>query len=284
MARRCGVCGFETGEAVCPRCATILLREEARCPSCGKRFLGSIASCDACGAALGPALARAEDEEAVHLLTALPGISETRARALVARGFRDVSDIVRLALPESDIRRGIHHAIARRMLLAEIALDALGPGPSDRCPICGGSTRPGADACATCGAPFPPARPEATVGRKLQEVTEGIGILDEDEDFREMPEEVRRELLDAFGGVNPEDVLRDEYRHQVELWRERGFDVTQLESLLAQDLAEFRERSVRLIRAQILKRGRNGDFRCPLCDVQLEAAAELCGNCGAKFA
>ncbi len=282
MARRCAVCGFKSDNAVCPRCNTILLRGQAICPKCGKLFSGWIALCDACGANLGPEPQGPADEEAVRLLASVPGISPERARALVARGYRDFSDIVRLALPESDVQKGLHHAIARRALLADLAPKIDRPASSDRCAVCGSAWPAGADQCATCGSASAHL-PVETVEQKLQEVAGELVGLAEDEDFREMPEDVRLELLDAFGGLSPEDVVRDEYRRQIDAWREKGFDVAPLEALLATDLDAFRERSVRLIRAQILKKAERGQFRCPLCDVRLPPAAEQCENCGAKF-
>ncbi len=269
---------------MCPRCSTILLRGQAICPRCGKLFAGWIAQCDACGASLGDAAHAPEDADAVRLFTSVPGISEDRAKALVARGFRDLSDIVRLALPETEVRRGLHHTIARRLLIAGLAPKVEKPAPTDRCPVCGTRTAPGAERCATCGSSVSTTLPVASVEHKLQQVTSELVTLAEDRDVREMPDDVRRELLDALGGISPEDVLREEYRHQIDAWRDRGFDVSALEALLNKSPEEFRERSVRLIRAQILKRTEGGGFRCPLCDVRLPAAAAECENCGAKFA
>lgn len=284
MARRCGVCGFESGEAVCPRCATILVFGEAVCPKCGKLFSGRVAVCDSCGTVVGLPHAAPEDEEAVHLLTALPGITEDRARALVARGFRDVADVVRLALPDRDVRRGLHHVIARRMLLSELAPEAAKAGAGDRCPVCAGRLGPGDDRCTTCGSPVAARDSWETLDRKLKQVTAELLTLAEDSDVREMPAEVRKDLLDAFGGMSQEGALRDGYRRQVDAWRNRGFDVTGLEELLDTDLDGFRERSVRLIRAQIRKKATATGFRCPLCEMHLPAEAERCNNCGAKFA
>lgn len=282
MPRRCGVCGFETGDAICPRCDTILLRGQATCPRCGRLFLGWVARCDGCGTSLGSEPQRSDDE-AVRTLAAVPGITEDRARALVARGFRDFSDIVRLALPEHDVRRGLHHTIARRALLADLAPTAQERRPGDRCRVCGARWPVGADRCGTCGSARAAEPPVPALEAKLQAVTEEMVGLAQDEDFRGMPEAVRRELVDAFAGLRPEDVLREECRRQIAAWRAKGFDVGGLEALAAGDLVEFRERSVRLIRAQILKTSDRGTYRCPLCSDPLPAAAEQCGNCGAKF-
>ena len=154
---------------------------------------------------------------------------------------------------------------------------------SDRCPVCGSPWPADADRCSTCGSTASTELPVEAVEQKLEQVTGEIVGLSQDEDFREMPEDIRRDLLDAFGGLDPEDLVREEYRRQVEAWREKGFDVAPLEELLASDLEAFREKSVRLIRAQILKKVEGGEFRCPLCDVALPPEAEQCENCGAKF-
>ncbi|HEY7516162.1 MAG TPA: hypothetical protein VIC87_16855 [Vicinamibacteria bacterium] len=284
MARRCVVCGFGTAAAICPRCNTILLRDQAICPKCGKMFPGWTALCDTCGADMGTRPRKPEDHEAVLLLASIPGISETRARELVARGFRDFADIVKLALPESAVRKGLHHAIARRALLVDLEPKATARTNGRRCSVCGAAWLVGADRCAACGSSRVEEHDAKAIGRKLQEVTGEIVELAQDEDFRGMPPEVREELLEAFAGVNEEEILREEYRRQTEAWRAKGFDVTALEGLLAGDLSAFRECSVRLIRSQIRKRSEHGRFRCPLCDVILPAAAEECENCGAQFA
>ncbi len=268
---------------MCPRCNTILLPGQAICPRCGKLFPGVIAECDACGASLESREARPSDEESVRLLASVPGISETRARALAARGFHDFSDVVRLALPESAVRMGLHHAIARRALLADLVPQVPAVARSDRCPVCGSPWPADSDHCTTCGSAASAEVPVAAVEQTLERVTGQIVALSSDKDFREMPEDIRRELLDALGGLDPEDLVREEYGRQIEAWREKGFDVGPLEALLTSDLDGFREKSVRLIRAQILKKAERGEFRCPLCDVALPPEAEQCENCGAKF-
>lgn len=178
MTRRCDVCGFETEEAVCPRCATVLLRGQASCPRCGKPSSGPIAFCEDCGS------------------------------ALTAR------------VPADD---------------------------------------------------------------KLREVTLELLTLTDDADFREMPEEVRRDLLDAVIGLSPEAVVREECRRQIQAWRDRGFEVGALEALLDTDLEAFRERGAQLIRVQIHRTSRDSTPRCPLCDARLPPAAQRCDNCGARL-
>src|SRR6266480_2740335 len=89
MARRCFVCGFESRAAVCPQCNTILRADQAVCRTCGKAFDGWVAICDACGGFTVGEPERPSDREAVRTLSSVPGISESRAKELVAKGFLD---------------------------------------------------------------------------------------------------------------------------------------------------------------------------------------------------
>lgn len=269
---------------MCPRCETILVRGEAVCPKCGKMFPGWVALCDACGSRMGKRPGQPDDHEAVLLLASVPGITEAKAKELVARGFRDFSDVVKLALPERAVKKGLHHAIARQALLSDLEPKAAARTNGTRCPVCGAAWLQGADRCAACGFARTAAADAGAIGRKLQEVTGELVDLARDVDFREMPETVREEILEVFSGLNEEDLLREEYRRQIAAWWAKGFDVEPLERLLATDLHGFRERSVRLIRAQLMKKTEGGAYRCPLCDTRLEPAAEECENCGAKFA
>lgn len=281
---RCPVCGFATREAVCPRCSTILVRDRAICPRCGKILKGWIAACDDCGASV-PAAGKEEPSPgAVTALGSVPGISEARAKELAAQGFRDFADIVRLALPEEAVRKGLHHAIARKVLLS-----ALGSKPEQRmqgapCPTCGTPWLPGQGWCRACGSAGDRNLDVDAFEEKLRQVTGEIVDLAQDPDFQEMPEAVREELLEAFGGLDEEELLREEYQRQIEAWRRKGFDVEPLERLLDENPAGFEGKGVRLIRAQMMKKTEDGLFRCPLCEVRLASSVEECSNCGARFA
>ena len=283
MAQTCGVCGLSGDEAVCPRCSTILRKDQAICPKCGKMFRGSVASCDACGAAVSRADAKPVDAEAVRKLATVPGITEDRAKELVARGFHEFSDIVRLALPPSDVTKGLHHAIARKVLLSAIGLKAEQEVAGAPCPHCGTPWPAAAARCPVCAA-----APDATfdveaLEEKLHAVTGEIVDLSADPDFQEMPTDVRDELLSAFGKVDEMELVREDCRRQIEAWRRKGFDVAPLERLLDEDPFGFQEKSVRLIRTQMLKKAEGGRFRCPLCEVALPSVAGECPNCGARF-
>ena len=284
MRRRCFVCGFRSAKPVCPRCNTILRPDHAVCATCGKAFEGWIAACDSCGAPMKPAHATSEESEAFRSLASVPGMSEERARALAAKGFRDFADVVRLALPESAVRLGLHHTIARKVLLADLVPRPPRAVSGARCPVCGAAWLAEATRCASCGSTVGLELDPVAIERRLEEITGDLVNLAEDEDFQGMPEGVRNEILQAFGGVTRDDLLREEYAHQIEAWRTKGFDVAHVEHLLEEDLPNFRERSAKLIRLQVAKKIDSGKYRCPLCEVRLESTAEECANCGARFA
>jgi hypothetical protein len=282
VARRCFVCGFESHANVCPRCNTILRPDRATCESCGRLFDGWVATCEACGSPR--AREDRDDRDAHKALASIPGITEDQAKNLVARGFRDFSDVVRLALPKSAVRLGLHHAIARKALLRTLAAEPERLVSGAQCPMCGAAWLAGARRCTDCGSALDPTLDVSLVEQKLQEITGEIVDLAADADFQEMPPDIRTEFLRAFGGLDPEDLLREECRHQIDAWRLKGFDVVAVERLLGEDITRFRERSTRLIRAQVMKEAESGTYRCPLCEVRLESTAEACGNCGARFA
>ena len=283
MARRCFVCGFRSRDAICPRCNTILRADRAVCRRCGRSFDGWIATCEACGGSTIGDRERPQDREAVKALASVPGISDDGARELVARGFRDFSDVVRLALPERAVRLGLHHTIARKVLLLDMAARPERLISGARCPMCGAAWPASATRCEACGSRFDLDLDAGVIEQKLEEITGEIVDLATDEDFQGMPEDIRTEFLHAFGGLSPEDLLREECEHQVEAWRMKGFDVEPVERVLTEDLPHFRERTPRLIRAQVMKKAESGKYRCPLCEVALPSIAEECNNCGARF-
>src|SRR5438034_9417564 len=271
-------------ETLCPRCNPILRPDHAVCATCGKAFEGWFAACDACGAPMKPAPAMSEEGEAFRSLASVPGMSEERARALAAEGFRDFADVVRLALPESAVRLGLHHTIARKVLLADLVPRPPRAVSGARCLVCGAAWLADATRCASCGSTVGLELDPVAIERRLEEITGDLVNLAEDEDFQGMPEDVRNEILQAFGDVTRHDLLREEYVHQIEAWRTKGFDVAHVEHLLEEDLPNFRERTAKLIRLQVGKKIDSGKSRCPLCEVRLESTAEECTNCGARFA
>ena len=284
VARHCLVCGFKSRDSVCPRCNTILRSDRAACRRCGKAFNGWIATCDACGASTVRVQDGPRAREAVTALASVPGISAEQAKDLVARGFQDFSDVVRLALPEMAVQQGLHHAIARRALLMDLIDEPERPETEAPCSKCGAAWIGIADRCATCFSASAFDLNPDLMEQKLGQITGEIVDLDLDDDFLGMPEAVRDEYVQVFAGADPEAFLREECEHQIAAWRQKGFDVAGVEQLLEQDLSRFREGGTRLIRLQVMKKVGSGTYRCPLCEISVGSTAEECGNCGARFA
>src|SRR2546422_192859 len=165
-------------------------------------------------------------------LSSVRGTSGGRAKGLAAKGFRDFADVVRLALPDSAVRQGLHHTIARKALLADLAPRPPQAVSGARCPMCGAAWLANATRCASCGSTFDLGLEPAAIEQRLQEITGDLVNLAEDEDFQGMPEDVRNEILQAFGGVTPDDLVREEYVRQIEAWRTEGFGVAHLQQLL----------------------------------------------------
>lgn len=220
------------------------------------------------------------DREAVRALAAVPGISESRAKDLVAHGFHDFADIVRLALPEGAIRHGLHHAIARKVMLADLEHRYPMETTDARCPMCGTAWVAGAVRCAACGSP-PDLDPTA-IERKLVDLAGEVVDLTTDEDFRNMPEDIRRDLLQASGEITQED-LRDESPLGMETWQGQNVDIDPIEQLFQGDPDSPGENGDRIIGHQVVKDAEAGGYRCPLCDIRLEVVGEECENCGARF-
>src|SRR5207244_10826538 len=131
---------------------------------------GWIATCEACGAPMKAEPVTSEEREAVHSLTSVPGISEERAKALAVKGFRDFADVVRLALPESAVRQGLHHTIARKVLLADLVPRSQRAVSGARCPMCGAAWHANATRCASCGSSFGLGLEPHAVDQRLQEM------------------------------------------------------------------------------------------------------------------
>ena len=284
MTGKCPVCGLKTKEAVCPRCATILLPGQAICPTCGKMFPGRIAVCDECGRGLGGDLDESE-ERSVRAFALVPGMDEPTARRLHARGFREFADVIKLGLPESAVRKGLHHTISRKILLGGVVPKASHRVGRTTCMACHTSVLESETRCPACGAALGPEAEVAFIEERLAGVQGSLAPLAEDPDFRSMPDSVRQEILREISTmlVSPSPPSDAEFRAQIEAWRRKGFDVDPILVLLAQHPNNFRERAVRMIRSQIRKKMEGGMFKCPLCDVYLEPAAVECGNCGARF-
>jgi len=281
----CPVCDHATNEPACPRCATILVAERAACPRCGTSFSGSIAVCDACDEPVATVDADPGTERAIRTLSRVPGFDEGRARALYARGFRNFADVIKLGLPDSAVRRGLHHTISRKVLLSTILPPKRSRVGKTTCLECHTTVLESETTCPACGMALGSDAEEAFIERRLATVEAATGRLSDDPDFRSMPDDVRAQILRAMGTMLEQETVTDEeFDRQIEAWRTKGFDVEPVLVLLGQHPNDLRDRAIRLIRAQIRKKRDGGVFKCPLCDEVLAPTVEECENCGARFA
>jgi len=300
---KCPLCGLPCEDAVCARCNTVIEWEKATCPICGRMYSTAIAVCDVCDAALKtPEDLEGEEKEIKHLML-IAGISRDAAKTLYLQGIHDFSDLVKLALPPKAAKMGLHKTIARRMMMTDfVRRGQLGDG--DKCPICSGPYNPETGFCEKCRYSPLPEWSERWIRDRLDKVTEGVESLVAHPDFEGMPDETKRQVLSeingmlepvyneerlveeleqVFGSLDKEEEQVGQYKMQIEAWRSRGFDVSELEKLLVRNPDEFRLNCVKILRLQISKRFKDFKFTCPLCEANVAAEATECPNCGALF-
>ncbi len=281
-AHRCRVCGWRGADDVCPKCGTVLLQGRALCRRCGKVFEGPIAICDECGGTISPP-PEPEDDAAIERLTHLPGVSKATAAELHRRGFRDPSEVLRLALPDRAVRLGVHRTLARKVTLEELR-PVRHFVKTVACPTCGAPRKPSDARCPACDSPWDREPNPEEMRKAIAEVAGEIHDLAADPDFRGLPEEMREEILEAVEGAGFPLETENEFAQQFQEWKARGFDTAELERILREEGSDvFKATFVRVIRSQLLKRRDQGRFQCPLCESDVPPTAEECENCGAKF-
>jgi len=300
---KCPLCGLPSEEPVCERCNTVIAWEKATCPICGRMYSSSIAVCEVCDEALRGPTELDDEERELKNLTMIAGISKVTAKALVMQGICDFSELVKLALPPRAVRMGLHRTIARRMMMAEFIRQ--GKKVEDgHCPICSNPYDPETGFCPKCKYSPLPEQSEEWIKERLEKVAGEVEDLCSDPDFLAMPEPVRKrvlaeingmlqpianeeqlvaELETVFGCPEDRDEKKEPYRHQIELWKTKGFDVAALERLLDEDVEKFRKNCVKIIRRQIRKKQKEFEYVCPLCDAGVKADSKACPNCGALF-
>jgi RNA polymerase subunit RPABC4/transcription elongation factor Spt4 len=285
----CLICGASVDEDAlkCPSCGTILPRQVRRCEHCGEVMQAYAATCPYCGRprTKEEVADEVQRDEVIRRLTLAPGVDERVAAALYREGVRDFADVIALSLPESEREKGLHKILARRLIISELKKKEA-PMELIPCGRCGGPVPLGSAECEVCGASL-----EVPATRKIEEIGDRVGKaireiysdLTDDASFRRMPHELQEEMMDALAEVDEEELLRQEYREQIDAWREKGFDVSALEKLLEWDLRLFKEESVKIIKTQIQRRKEKGKEKCPLCLEVLPEGAVTCPNCGARL-
>ena len=233
----------------------------------------------------------------------IAGITPDTAKELYAQGFSEFSDLVKLALPSRAVKMGLHKTIARRMMMAEF-LRKQGYKNDGKCPLCSGEFDPETGFCKKCRYSPLPEYSEQIIKDRLAKVTGEVENIFNDPDFGRIPKDMKKQVLSEMDlGLEPvqdeerliqelEDVCSNldetderklEYKMQLEAWRKRGFDVSELEEVLEIDIDSFAQKSVDVIRNQIKKRDGNHTFVCPLCEVAVNFKESECPNCGAIF-
>ncbi len=304
LVNKCPVCGLLNEGSVCTRCSTILVWESAKCPKCGRNYSSSIAICDFCERKdRGEEVNVLDEDLELRNLTVIGGLTRETAKTLYSQGLRDFSDLVRMALPQKAVNMGLHKTIARRMMMSEF-VRKMGHRDESKCPICLSDYDPLTGTCQKCKYSPLPEWSEEVIKKRLTEVTGEVENLAHDPDFKDMPESVKKQILAEIDGVleplpdedklideldkiystlNEDDERRREYQVQIEAWRKKGFDVSELETLLANDLDNFASKCVNTIRKQVKDRQEDTVFVCPMCEAQVDPGAKECQNCGALF-
>ena len=282
------MCGLHSlsGEVICRRCGTIFPEKEVTCESCGEKYDCYVAMCPSCGGTIEEEVCDDEGrEEAVERFQLIPGVTQTMAGKLYDRGVRSFSDLVGMSLPEAERKRGLHRIIARRLMLSGLMAGGARGEEHLACVRCRGPLDANDLKCKVCGAPAGAAFLELQInGQKIK-----LGdYMDELYEFVKTTvggsaaKEMGSEIATAIAELDEKDLKKDEYRSQIEAWREKGFDVTELDMLLEEDMDGFKEKSLEIIKAQV-KRKESNVLRCPLCEFLLKESWMECPNCGAKF-
>lgn len=293
MKQECAVCGFMAplSDVVCPRCGTIFPDKRMVCERCGRIFSSCIPICPNCGKVPGSD----EDEipeglrvAAIERFTLIPGITEEMAGRLYDRGIRTFAGLVERTLPENQRQRGLHRILARRILLSGLKQEV--PSKDVKtltCTRCHGPLGKEDTECPICGAPvgytLAELEPEF-VETKLDEYLDDLRafVFEAVKKTGAFPPE-RTEVSQAIAQIREDQLVRAECLQQIDAWRRKGFEVAGLRELLDESIEAFKEKSIAIIKRQINLKSEDGSFRCPLCQAPLQATAQECPNCGAKF-
>ena len=300
---KCPLCGLPTDSSVCPRCNTIIAWDKAACPKCGRMYSMAFAICDVCDEKLKPMEDARDAEASIKSMMLVGGLSREAAQTLYKQGISDFSELVKLALPPGAARLGLHKTIARRMMMAEYIKQGK-KFEEGICPVCQSPFDEETGYCQKCRySPLPEGSDDWIKGR-LDKVADEVESLMTNPDFQEMPDESKKQALDeineelepvedeekmiselesVFGPVETEDESKLQYRLQIQAWREKGFNVDELEKLLETDIEKFRNEGVRLVRSQIRKQNDELEFECGMCHTRVGGDAEECPKCGARF-
>jgi predicted amidophosphoribosyltransferase len=272
---RCDVCGsFAGASGCCEICGTILVEGKVQCGQCGDPLQAYAMVCYSCGTKRNEEASRersGEEKEAIERFTLVPGVSQETASDLVEEGVEDLATLVGMSLTDKLRDRGLHHVIARRMMLMDV-LD----GNRDEeiieemeCPICKSIIDASSEACEICGHYTRIKLESSDEGAKRLLDPEMGQIHDKitwDAAFREMPTDFQEELSRVLIEADDSDLLDIEENDEDGFWDELDSDLEELEK--ATEKTPEPEKTVMI---------------CPLCEAEVIQDAHYCYNCGAHF-
>ena len=277
----CGVCGSHAGASgCCDICGTILVEGKVQCRECGDPLRAYSIVCYSCGSSrdvTSRSESSSEKTEAIHHFMLVPGLSEETAGDLYDEGVEDFASLVGMALTEPQRMNGLHHVIARRIML----MDVLDTDHEVRvieeieCPICKSMIDASLESCEICGhftrikLDVPEEEPESELDPFMGEISEKICW---DAAFREMPKDFQEELSRVL--IEAEDAELEEIEDYVDVfWEELDSDLAELESGPIEEETALEE----------VPEPQETMIVCPLCDAEVMKNAHFCYNCGARF-
>lgn len=277
----CDVCGSHVGaDGCCKTCGTILVEGKVQCERCGDPLKPYALVCYSCGSGRGEESGSEdtkEKKEAVHHFLMVPGVSEEAAGDLYDEGVEDFASLVGMALTEPQRMMGLHHAIARRIMLMDVVTTDHSATIIEEmeCPICKSIVDASSVECEICGH-FTRIKldvPEDEIESELDPV---MGDISEkiywDAAFRAMPKDFQEELSRVL--AEAEDLEIEEFDDDgAVFWEELDSD---LEELVKGPIEEETE-------LEKVSKPPETVMVCPLCEAEVMQNAHFCYNCGARF-
>jgi hypothetical protein len=277
----CDVCGSNVGaNGCCETCGTILVEGKVQCERCGDPLKPYALVCYSCGSGRLKE-SRPEDtkekKEAVHHFLMVPGLSEEAAGDLYDDGVEDFASLVGMALTEPQRSIGLHHAIARRIMLMDVveADHDVGVVEEMECPTCKSTIDAISDECEICGhftrikLEVPEDELEGGLDPVMGEISEKISW---DAAFREMPKDFQEELSRVL--AEAEDFEIEEFDDEgADFWEELDSDIEEL----------VKEPIEKETAPEEVSKPPETVMVCPLCEAEVMQNAHFCYNCGARF-
>ncbi|UCD91611.1 MAG: hypothetical protein JSV43_04980 [Methanobacteriota archaeon] len=293
---KCTVCGFLVGEdGLCERCGTVITGKKVLCQSCGNPFPDFSFVCEYCGKSVNEAEEEAEEteeailerEEAVRRFQLVPGVTEEMASHLYEEGVTDFASLIALTLTERQKEKGLHHIIARRIMLMDVLGTKKKKVASEvvECPTCKSMVDASTKKCAVCGYCTMIGLDENV--KKLEEnlgtcIGEAYSKIHHDKGFREMPVSIQKEIAKMLKENEDSYSITRECEDQLQSWEEGGFDGDELEQMLKSDFANKEGNGGQNSKKKPSK-AKKKIWICPLCNAEMEPGSPSCDNCGAKF-